>query len=482
MMQLDQWGLILAVCLLVGLCVLLLVRYEYLRGLHNELLREKEVVFSFVHDIGDVFSEDDTHELNSLLKRVLFYALRTSKGGAGAIYLVEPGRRSLRAVATSGTFVPLADTVEERQLQRGGGRFDFVESLVRNRVVGIGEGVIGEVVSSDQAVLIEDGELDPRIPRHQGDFLQIQSVLAVPMRFHREVLGVLVVMNRVDGMAFTYSDQNLLQAVADQASVSVHFTQQSQALDEKRRLDQDLGFAHRIQAALLPSELPSHAGIEFGAFSVPAKAIGGDYYDIVQVDDTHIGLAIADVSGKGVSGALMMAACRSVLRLSAVGCLSCGRVMRELNSFISADLNEDMFISMLYMILNTETYELSVARAGHLQPLIFSGKDEGVRRVESSGIAMGMADTETFNEALEEAHVKLEPEDLVVIYTDGVPDAQSQAGEEWGEAHFRTTLKALNIDGLSADEIAGSVHQRLFDHIGETPQYDDMTLVAMRVR
>ncbi len=480
MISLADWGLLGAVCFLIFCCVMLLIRYDYHRRLHRDLAHEKEVVLSFVHDIGEVFAGEENLELAGLLKRVLFYALRTSRGGAGAIYLVEPGGQSLRAVVTSGTFVPLTDAIEADELQRSS-RFDYVEDMVRRRIIKLREGIIGEVAATDMAALIQDAELDPRIPRHAGDFLRVESVLAVPMRFHHEVLGVVVVMNRVDGLGFTPSDQNLLQAVADQSSVSIHFAQQSESLEEKRRLDQDLGFARGIQAALHPSELPSYSGLQLGAFSSPAKEIGGDYYDIVQVDDTHLGFAIADVSGKGVSGALMMAACRTVLRLKATGRLDCAGVLKELNAFISRDLNEDMFISMLYMILNTETHALTIARAGHLQPLVYPADGSGMRRIDSKGIALGMATPAVFDSVLEEKTVILDSGDLVVIYTDGVTDVRSDEGEEWGDQHLQSTLAELNIDSTSADEVAAIIQETLIQYGGQTPQYDDMTLVALRV-
>jgi hypothetical protein len=133
------------------------------------------------------------------------------------------------------------------------------------------------------------------------------------------VLGVLVVVNRTDGRAFDETDENLLQALADQASASVHYVGLRGALDEKQRIDHDLGVARRIQTSLLPDQLPHPPGVELAAFNEPAQQIGGDYYDVVEIDEKHLGIAVADVSGKGIGGAMLMSVCRSVLRAQAPG-------------------------------------------------------------------------------------------------------------------------------------------------------------------
>lgn len=452
-------------------------RWQRAKRQCDELLKEKEVIFGFVHDVGEVFAEAENIDPDLLLKRVLFYALRTTKATAGAIYLQNPQTEQLQARALSGVFPPLNDTVDGRS-DPGLSRSRHVENLVRTRTIAKGEGLVGTVADTASALLVEDAARDPRVPKHTLDFLKIQSVLLVPMRFHQQVLGVLVVVNRTDGRPFDETDLNMLQALADQASASVHYVGLRDVLDEKHRIDHDLGVARRIQMSLLPEKLPHTPGAELAAFNEPAQQIGGDYYDFVVIDDQHLGIAIADVSGKGIGGAMLMSVCRSVLRAQAPGNHSPAAVLKSLNRVMGPDISEDMFVTMIYMVLHLDTRQLVVARAGHERPFVISAT-QAVRHLDAPGMAIGMTDAETFDATLAEVTYQLEPGDVVVAYTDGITEAMNSAGQEWGLAELVEASQVASGEG--AHSVLNNVRTRLRRWVGERAQYDDMTLLALRL-
>ncbi len=453
------------------------IRWQRARRQCEALLKEKEVIFGFVHDVGEVFAESDDIAPDLLLKRVLFYALRTTRGASGAVYLFDAAQEQLRVRALSGVFPPLTESLDSRRDPALASRARHIEDLVKSRVVRRGEGLVGTVGETASPILVEDAERDPRVPRHDLDFLRIQSVLLVPMRFHQRVLGVLAVVNRTDGLPFAETDVNLLQALADQASASVHYTGLREALDEKRRIDNDLGVARRIQSSLLPENLPAVPGVEVAAFNEPAQQIGGDYYDFIRIDDDHLGIAIADVSGKGIGGALLMSVCRSVLRAQASGNLSPAAVLRSLNRVLAPDISEDMFVTMLYMVLHVKERRLVVARAGHERPVVI-GRAGQVRAVDAPGGAIGILDADAFDAVLGESEVQLEPGDVVVAFTDGITEAQDELGGEWGMDRFFDACKVASAEGPHS--VLNNVRQRLRRFVGERAQYDDMTLLAMR--
>lgn len=462
----------------LGLIVALFIRAQKLTRQRDILLQEKDVVLNFVYDIGEVFVETDSVDVGALLKRVVYYAQRTTGASSGVLYLLEPDDETLRAQAVGGVFPPLCGQVDHG-IETAFSKIRYVERLVRRETIKVGEGLVGEVMARGLPTLIENAESDPRVPMYQQDFLMIHSLLLVPMRFRHKVIGVLGVVNRTDGKSFGQADMDLLQALADQASVSIHYAKFSAALDEKRRLDYDLGVAKRIQTTLLPKDVPQIEGVELAAFSVPAQQIGGDYYDFVEVDANHIGIVIADVSGKGVSGAIVMSICRSVLRVEAPGCLSPATVLKKVNRVLSRDLSEDMFVSILYMILNTQTHELVLSRGGHVHPILNTGFGEP-SIVKSGGIAMGLTDTNTFDEMLEEKSVVLKPGDIVVGYTDGVTEAQDRNENEWGTLNLVKAVQTTALEGRGTQAVVTNVRQKLLQFVGDTPQYDDMTLVALR--
>jgi len=473
-------GLLAAVALLLLATLLLLIRrYRVARRRNEDLLREKEVIFGFVHDIGEVFAESDSVDLEGLLQRVLYYALRTTRASAGAVYLLDSAGRELRARAIAGVFPPIARSAEIA-LDSGASRSQAVEQAVRGQTVRLGEGLLGEIADFGGPVLVADAERDPRIPHYDADFLRVRSLIAVPMRFHHRIMGVLAAVNRVDGRPFTETDLNLLQALADQASVSAHYSILRADLDAKRRMDRDLDVARRIQQMLLPRRVPETAGVELAAFNVPALEIGGDYYDFVRVDDRRIGIAIADVSGKGIGGALLMSVYRSVLRAKAPGCAGPAAVLREINRALRDDLYEDLFITALYLVYDEVSRELRVARAGH-EPPILRRADSAAPfvRIESDGVAVGVAEPGVFDAALTETAVTLAPGDTVVLYTDGITEAQNAQGEEWG---LDRLLAALRDAPPGAEPTLAHVRERLMTFVGNSPPYDDMTLSVMKVR
>ncbi|MFA5688253.1 MAG: GAF domain-containing SpoIIE family protein phosphatase [Kiritimatiellales bacterium] len=443
------------------------------------LRRELETIFEFVHDVGEVFAEDEDISTDALLTRILFFAVKTAGASAGAIYLFNSDRTRLFARAVSGVFPPLydAEQVKDEQLFTTA---KSLETCVKTRPVAAGEGIIGIVAEVGTGIIIEDAELDARTPNYTAAFLKIRTLMAVPMRFGNEVLGAIVLINRVDGQLFTAGDLMLHQAMTDQASVPVHYAGLRAALEEKRILDRSMQTARQIQASLLPQTLPEIDSVSIAAYNLPAFDIGGDYYDVIELGNHLLGIAIADVSGKGIAGAMMMAVCQGVLRARAPLQHSPALMLSELNNVLSANLAEDMFITMLYMVINTETRAMKFARAGHERPLLKRTGSINVEMLDGNGIAIGLADSEIFNTAIEDVCVQLEPGDTVVLFTDGINEALDNKNKEWGINRLKQVIDQRADDGV--DQLIQTIREQLARHVGAQPQYDDMTLVAVAVK
>ena len=461
--------------LLAGSLVYMLWRFRELTARLRQLRKEKEVMHGFISDIGEAFNDDEQVEVEDLLRQVLFYALNTSKGSAGIIYL-RTSDGSLEVQALSGVFPPMF-ALDRQAFEESSDPAGFLEKLNLERVLKPGETIIGEVSESGKHKIIEHAAEDPRLPDHRADLLRFHSVLVVPMRFRNNIMGVLAVVNPTDGTAFHQGDLSLLQVLADQASVSTYYASLKDTLLEKERIDRDLELATKIQKAMLPDALPDFDCVDISALSESARQIGGDFYDVFQVDEEHIGLAIADVSGKGIVGALVMAICRSILRVHAVENRSPAAVMRKVQASIQGDLPEDMFITMSYAVLNLETMELTFARAGHEPVLHFQAETGQVREVESPGVALGLMDDETFGAILQEDSIFLKKGDYASFYTDGVTEALDITGEEWGKKPLIAVLEAGKDKG--AAQIVDEVRQQVLRFTGDMPQSDDITFVII---
>ncbi len=458
----------------IGL-VLASLNWRRMRRQRDALIQEKDVIFRFIHDISEAFAGSVEPQVDFLLQRVLLYAQQTAKARGGAIYFCEPDGETLRARAVSGLFPPLGETAVSAVPPEGDGFMQRIETLVRNQTIVIGAGLVGQVAKDGYALLIEDAERDQRVPRFASGFLQIQSILLAPMRFQSGVLGVLALVNRIDGAFFNQADLNLLQALADHASITIYYAKFHEELEKKRVLDSDLRVARRIQKAMLPTRIPLVPGLDMAAFSEPAREIGGDYYDFVRIDQDHIGLAIADVSGKGVSGAILMSVCRSVFRAHAEDCLSPARILKRINEIVSGDIHEDMFISMLYAILDTRSFEMTLARAGHPRPLLVSGGGS-VTTIDSDGLAIGLVESDLFDLQIRETTVILKPDDFFIMFTDGVFEAMNAGRQEWGLSRLQDSLAH---GAVNAEEMLKQVRCAVLDFSGDAAQYDDMTFVVV---
>lgn len=454
-------------------------RRTQLRRQRDTLLQEKEAALGFVHNVGEVFADSETIDMNHLLSRVLHYAVRTCKASSGAIYLVNPRTSKLEARSISGVFPPpFKINTEHFELERNA--TGKLEQIVKNTPIAPGKGLIGEVAVLGNSILVEDAELDSRVAQLPVDFLKIRTLLVVPMRFGNHTIGVMTLVNRINAGRFALPDLNLAQALAAQASVPIHYAGLQETLEEKRQLDHDMQIAQQIQHSLLPQQLPSFPSVELAAFNHPAMDIGGDYYDFIEIDKKHIGLAIADVSGKGIGGALMMAVCRSVLRVNAENVYDPSSMLCSLNKTLSSNLAEDMFISMLYMVLDLETHQLSYARAGHEAPILIRNGEAKAQQDETAGIAIGLVDDETFSSVIETRNITLHPGDLLVTYTDGVTEAMNNEGEEWGIGTLVQSVE--NMASASAGDLLANIRKEVLTFTGNNRPSDDMTMLALKIK
>lgn len=242
--------------------------------------------------------------------------------------------------------------------------------------------------------------------------------------------------------------------------------------------DIELSHAKDIQHRLLPRSIPNLKGFEFHQIYKSAKEVGGDYYDIMPVDEANIALLVADVSGKGIPGSMVMAETRTILRIIRKNVLSTKRIMSAANGYLAEDIKPGMFVTMMYCILNLENKTMLVSSAGH-NPLMIQRASGEFIKMNPKGIALGFDKGPIFNRVIAEQRIQLMPGDRVVMYTDGVVESMNVNREEYGEErleefvqkNFKLTSKSF-VDKLMAD--VGS-------HQGAAEQHDDITILTFKV-
>jgi sigma-B regulation protein RsbU (phosphoserine phosphatase) len=305
------------------------------------------------------------------------------------------------------------------------------------------------------------------------------SLLCAPFKARERALGAVLLGRAAPASAaFTAGDEKLLMALAGQAGISIEKAWMHRQELQRQRLEQELVIGRRIQRSLLPESVPSLPGWEFSAYYQSAREVGGDFYDFFEGEDGQLGLFIADVTGKGVPAALMMAFNRAMLRtLLRAGPQYANRpadTLQRLNSLLLSDSRTGLLLTALYASLDPASGRLAYANAGHERPLWLHQASGVCQELISAGPLLGAFQRVT----IDESQVKLEPGDLLVFFTDGVTEARSPEGAVFGEERLLETVQTCR--GLGAEETARVILQAVQSFSAHTAQADDYTTVVIK--
>jgi serine phosphatase RsbU (regulator of sigma subunit) len=255
-----------------------------------------------------------------------------------------------------------------------------------------------------------------------------------------------------------------------------HINQLRKATADKERILRELEIARGIQQGFLPDSAPVIEGMEIAALSMPARVVGGDFYDFINVAPDKWALVVADVSGKGIPAAIFMALSRALVRAGATGTVSPAEAVGHANELIHKDSKTDMFVTLFYAVLDAKTKELNYANAGHNPPMHISGHTSSVVLLKAQGVPLGIvSDISIANES-----VFLRPGDIVVLYTDGVTEANNINREQF-EMERLARVVMENKD-LTAEGIVSRVKEELEEFVGSHPQFDDITLMILKAK
>jgi phosphoserine phosphatase RsbU/P len=450
-------------------------RIRRLERSHEEIQVEETLVFDFLHGLGEAFS--GTIRPQELHRLIVEGATRILDAHGGALYMTDRTGGKLTPAFISKGCPPLVD-VPPNILQQAAATPIALESYLRLHSVTPGEGLIGRVWQTGQSLCLNDLSEVPELAKSRGSAFGAASVMAAALSYAKQDLGVLAVANGPLGAPFSQGDFVVFKSIAEQSAFALYNAIIYSMANEKKRLDHDLEIARDIQRILLPAEAPAINGFQISGINVPARQVSGDYFDYIRVDDERLGVAIADVSGKGVPASLIMAICRSVLRAEAARNPSPADVLRKVNRQLYPDIKEDMFISMAYLILDHERDGITLARAGHDAPLLYKRQSQTVSTIKPPGMVVGIDSGSVFDRLTTDFTVPLERDDCLVLYTDGVTEALNADGDEFGLDRMIQSVRASATDG--AQTIVKRIIEDVRNFTGSLPQNDDITLIAIR--
>jgi len=341
----------------------------------------------------------------------------------------------------------------------------------------VSRGIVQRCMEEKVAVLVSDAPSDVRFSANDSVVAgRIRSVICAPLVHKGEVLGVLYIDSQEPGSIYYTNDElDLVTGIASQAAMAIVNARLHKQAIERQRLEKELEIARGIQTNLLPKVYPEIPGVEFAALSIPARQVGGDYYDFVHLADGKVGIVVADVSGKGVAAAILATSIRASLRVEAMqaGDEPTEDIVAAVNEWTCRDATNNMFATMVLAVFDPATREITYTNAGHSFPLLF--RNGGIiETLETGGCFLGIMDVVEYDRGT----ATINPGDTLIFYSDGVTDTHNEAKELFGTDRLKDVIKK-NIQ-LSAPELRDEIHEATIDWRGRAEQFDDMTIIVAK--
>jgi phosphoserine phosphatase RsbU/P len=385
--------------------------------------------------------------LEKLFELILDLSVEAVRASRGVLMTVEEGGE-LRVRASKGAGFRISSRVRDIVLNER--RSLLVSDTLRHEALAASESIVAQ---------------------------QVRSVLAVPLQAENRVSGLIYLDSPGFIQEFTTEDLNLLTVMGNMAAIRIEHARLIEVEQAEKLRAQELEHAAQIQQSILPHKFPAfpdRKDFELHAAMVPAKEVGGDFFDFFLLDAEHLGFVIGDVSGKGVPAALFMAVSRTLLRAFAQHRASPGECLAYMNSNLTAQSDSAMFTTVFYGILDTRTGELQFANGGHNRPYVLAVNGNPRPLSDESGPIVGIMDGFSY----ETYAGRLAPGETLVLYTDGVTEARDNKDEFFGDKRLEDLLSAHCAEPVP--QLVASLHAAVQEFATGVPQADDITVLALR--
>jgi sigma-B regulation protein RsbU (phosphoserine phosphatase) len=384
-------------------------------------------------------------------------------------------QKSIKAVRAEQGSIMLVTEKKNNPLETLIRHEDFSGSVASYK---IGNHISGWVLKYQKPLIIENLADDDRFDVTDTEAKDIRSVLCLPIVFQAKIIGILVMTNKKTGESFSSNDLRLLSIIAAQSGQLIRNSQLQQEAVDKKRLEQEMILAEKIQRNLLPKADPLIQGLDISSYFNPMEAVGGDYYDYFEIDKNRLGIVIADVSGHGPSAALIMTMIKGILHTIIGNFSSPEKALDELSSIIKRIGPVDVFITMSFMVINLKKRVLQFANAGHLPIIHCDHQNKHCQRLELPGFVLCSWDLLPESSYLMN-EIPLQEEDILFIYTDGVNEAVNDSSQMFEISGIQNALK--EITSAPADKIIEYIKDKLQTFTGESAQEDDIVMIAIKV-
>jgi serine phosphatase RsbU (regulator of sigma subunit)/pSer/pThr/pTyr-binding forkhead associated (FHA) protein len=352
---------------------------------------------------------------------------------------------------------------EHLEVKANKGEGFHISSAVRDRVI-----------NEKASVLVRDAQLDEAFRERMSIVEQkVRTLMAVPLQTEKRTIGLIYVDSPNMFRAFTKDDLSLLTVMANVAAIRIEHARLSEVEETERRMARELDQAAEIQRSFLPGGAPKVEGADLAGYNAACRTVGGDYYDFFAYPNGRVAMVLGDVSGKGMPASLMMMGLQARVQVLADEPQNLAAVMNRLNKITCKNCPSNRFITFFFCVLDAGTGDLGYCSAGHNPPVIVRANG-AVESLDGGGPPLGILSLANYAEY----RAKLEPGDVLAIYSDGVTEASNAKDEEFGDEQFAQVLAANRAK--SAPDIVAAVTQALTTFTAGSPPADDITLIVAR--
>jgi sigma-B regulation protein RsbU (phosphoserine phosphatase) len=331
----------------------------------------------------------------------------------------------------------------------------------------------GWMIKNQKPLLSNDFQHDERFQISKNIDTPFNSLLAVPLQLKGKMLGSLVVFNKYSEEGFTDADKRLLTIIAAQSAQVIEHARLYQEEQELFKIQHEMNVAGEIQLNLLPKDNPAIPDYDIYGISKPAKEVGGDYYDFILLENNKLAFCLGDVSGKGISAAMLMANLQATFRSHIYSTESIKTCIERSNKLLYQNTSSEKYATFFCGILNFHTHQINFSNAGHNNPILIT-KSGKVQRLQSIGIVLGFIDDFDFSES----KLKIDIGETLVIFSDGISEALNYKEEEFEEGRLKNVI--IENKTKTAQEITNQIIESVNNFTGDMPQSDDMTLVVIK--
>ena len=348
-----------------------------------------------------------------------------------------------------------------------------LDSSLGHQQFHLNQNILGWMIINKKPLVSNEFQTDTRFSGVKVEE-EIKSLLCVPLLVKNRLIGILAVLDKKENNQFSEDDARLLSIIATQSAQVLENARLYEQELKKNAMEKELVAAREVQMNLLPKSLPQIANFQFAATTLPAKEIGGDFYDIIKVDNDVYEIIVADVAGKGLPAALLATLGKGVLCSQVVSQNSLSTQLKLSNRILRTSIPHKSFITMLLTAVAPQTRTVTIANAGHCYPLLYKNSSKKVEIVEVRGMALNLTD----EHKCETKEIQMEPSDCLLLYSDGVDEAQSITQEFFG------IERLVNVMQRHAHETADVLMQKIIEEVRlfskGASQSDDITLFVIR--